>query len=371
VLFMLALLLTIARVYEGGVDDVAQQLGGASGVEVTSNGSSPVSVADVSASSGVRAVTSTEAVDLLLTGSSDRNALPSDVVGVGFDASFVGHGSPPLAERAPHLRSDDDAFALVARDPTKVIVGLDLDADAVSGFPETRPHVGDVVTVRDPVRGATRAVTIVGLARATRYNGVAHVFLAHAAVDDLTGSRSGANLLFVETAPGTNNDTLAAIIDGTHLSNGAYARSFVRLARESLSTQQQFLNVAAAYAGVGLVAVLAGISVLMTDRVRARRRQVAMLRALGFPGRTLRRASRVETLAIVLDGVLVGTLSGLLVANLLASSGRLGSSLSMSTPSVPLTVVVGAVVATSLLAATLAIRRASRLRPAIGLRDER
>src|SRR5262249_4994578 len=137
-LFTLALLLTIARVYERGIDDTARRLGGPSALEGTSNASSPVPVADVRADPPGQAVTEAAAVNLRLTTSSDATARPKDVIAVGFDDTFVGHGSPPLAERAPGLNSDDAVFGVVARDPTKVIVGVDLDADAVSGLPETR-----------------------------------------------------------------------------------------------------------------------------------------------------------------------------------------------------------------------------------------
>jgi ABC-type lipoprotein release transport system permease subunit len=328
-------------------------------------------VADVRSASGVAAVAEAAAVDLRLTTSPDATAMPEDATAVGFDDTFVGHGSPPLAERAPGLTSDDAAFRLVARDATKVVVGADLDADAVSGFVATRPHLGDVVRVRDPESGATRTLTVAGIAHATRYDGRPHIYLARSAVDTFSSTDAGSNLLFVQTTPGTNDDTLAAIIDGTHLQNGTYARSFVRLARETLSTREQFLDVAAAYAAVGLVAVLLGIAVLMTDRVRARRRQTAMLRALGFPRRSLVRASRIEALAIMLEGCFVGVLSGLLVAGLLVSSDRLGTSLSVAVPFASLSAVVIAVLAASSLAAGLATSRASHRLPAAALRDER
>jgi putative ABC transport system permease protein len=370
VLFTLALLVTIAHMYENDVDDAAHRLGGGSMVEITSNPENPVPVADVRNSDGVAEVAETAAASLRLDTKANPIAVPEEVVGVGFDNSFIGNGSPPLAARGAGMASDEAVYRLVAGDPTKVILGRDLDTDVVSGFPGGRPHVGDVVNVRDLATGTTRSLTVAGIAKTTRYNGVAHIYLSRSAVDGLVGGPAAANLLFVRTTPGTNDDTLAAIIDGTHLPNGAYARSFVRLARETLDAQQQFLNVAAGYAAVGLVAALIGIGVLMTDRVRERRGEIAMLRALGFRSRTIGRAFRVETLAIALEGTLLGAISGLLLANRLGTSGGLGAPLSFTVPLVQLLVIIAAVLATSLFAASIAARRAARLRPARALRND-
>jgi putative ABC transport system permease protein len=369
VLFTLALLVTIAHMYENDVDDAAQRLGGGSTVEITSNPENPVPVTDVRNSDGVATVAATAAASLRLDTKANPIAVPEEVVGVGFDNSFIGNGAPPLAARGG-VASDEAVYRLVAGDPTKVILGRDLDTDVVSGFPGGRPHVGDVVNVRDLATGSTRALTVAGIAKTTRYNGVAHIYLSRSAVDGLVGGTAAANLLFVRTTPGTNDDTLAAIIDGTHLPNGAYARSFVRLARETLDTQQQFLNVAAAYAAVGLIAALIGIGVLMTDRVRERRGEIAMLRALGFRSRTIGRAFRVETLVIALEGTLIGAISGLLLANRLGTSGGLGAPLAFTVPLVQLLGIIAAVLATSLFAASVAARRAARLRPAQALRND-
>ena len=110
-----------------------------------------------------------------------------------------------------------------------------------------------------------------------------------------------------------NASVLAAIIDGTHLQNGTYARAFVRLARESNSAQEQFLDISAGYAAVGLVAAIIAVGIVMIDRIRERRRQIASLRALGASAATMRRSVRIETGLIALAGMLSGVVCGLLL----------------------------------------------------------
>ena len=149
-------------------------------------------------------------------------------------------------------------------------------------------HVGDPVEVRDP-RHRRDPHVAASPGSSTRRGGPAPTtcIAARARRRRARGGAAPANLLYVETAAGTNNDVVAAIVDGTHLPNGAYARSFRRLASDTLSAQRQFLDIGAGYATVGLLADLAAMAVLMIDRVRERRRQIAMLRALGFRGRTV------------------------------------------------------------------------------------
>ncbi|HTD49560.1 MAG TPA: FtsX-like permease family protein, partial [Acidimicrobiia bacterium] len=361
-IFTLALLVTVGQLYRHDVDALARRLGGAAAVEVTSDATRPVPVRDVAQMPGVTRVTTTRSINAQLQDGPTTAPIPVAVV--GFDDSFIGHGSPPLVGR-----SDLSLFGRVARDPTTVIVGADLRADLPSGLPGTSLRVGDRVELRDPLTGTARTLTVAGLALATRWAGADHVYAAAAVADELAGGTAPTNLLYVEAA-GTNNDVLAAIIDGTHLPNGAYARSFRTLAVDTLSAQRQFLDVGAGYATVGLLADLAGIGVLMVDRVRARRRQIAVMRALGFQAGTLRRALRVEAAVIAAEGILAGLVTAVILAWRLGASGALGQHLAFSVPIGALCALAAAVVAASIVATNVPARRAGRLRPAGALRSD-
>ena len=187
-------------------------------------------------------------------------------------------------------RPDPSVYGAVAENPSTALVGADLNADRVSGFAAGRLRIGDRIIVRNQATGIARTLTVAGLVTPSRYGGSDHVYVARTVVDQLLGVGARPNLLFIETPPGVNDDVLAAVIDGTHLANGTYARSFRRLARESLSTRRQFLDISSGYTAIGLVAGLAGIAILMTDRVRERRDQISILPRLRLPGRDPRAA---------------------------------------------------------------------------------
>ncbi|MDQ1457215.1 MAG: putative transport system permease protein [Actinomycetota bacterium] len=385
VLFTLTLLITIRQLYGNDVRDLGRRLGGKSAIEIASNPVRPVPPRDVARLDGVTHVAAAAATRAQIqtalaapagTSAAGASADARDVTVVGFDDTFIGHGSPPLAgsasRRSGQQRGEPEAsiYRTVAGDPTRVLVGADLDADRLSGFPAGRLRIGDPITLRNPATGAMRTLTVGGLVAAARYGGSDHVYAARSVVDQLLGTRATSNLLFVETNEGVNNDVLAAVVDGTHLANGAYARSFERLARESVSTRRQFLDVSAGYAAIGLVAALAGVAIVMIDRVRERRRQISMLRAFGCRAATVSRACRVETAVIALEGTIIGTVCGLLITWRLSSNGGLGQRLPFDIPVILLLLIAAVVVATSVAAATVPARRAARLEPAAMLRAD-
>jgi putative ABC transport system permease protein len=364
-IFTLTLLVTIAQFYGHDVSSVARDLGGSAAIEVTSDATRPVPVGDVAGLAGVTHVTATSATDaqMLLGG-----GLPTPMTLVGFDGTFAEHGAPRVDGAAS--AAGDATMQQVATDPTKVIVGRDLDADEASGLPGAVLRVGERVRLRDPLTGITRAVTVAGLVNEARFAGSDHVFASQNLASQLNRGPAPMNLLYVQTAPGTNNDVVAAIVDGTHLPNGAYARSFERLANDNLSAQREFLGIGAGYATIGLLASLAGIGVVMVDRVRERRRQIAMLRAIGVRDSVMRRALRVESALLALRGTIIGLVAGSVLAWRLGAGDALGRHLPFSLPLVPIAVIVVAVVAASLIATSAPARRAGRLSPAAVLRGD-
>ncbi len=358
-LFMVTVLITVRGLYERDTNNLAHRMGGESSLEVTSNAAAPVSEADVARLPGVVGVKAATAIPAQLTtaGASQTR----DVTAVGIDDSWVNSSSPPLASSAA---TTADPYAVVVHDPSRVLVGADLYADAQSGFPRGVPHVGDHIQVFVPATGASRTLTVAGIVEAARYDGADHVYVARSVVDDLLGKPAVPNLLFVDTESSTNPSVLAAIIDGTHLENGTYARAFVRLAHDSNIAQAQFLDISAGYAAVGLVAAIIAIGIVMIDRVRERRRQLASLRALGASSALVRRSVRIEAALIAFTGMLSGVVCGVVLTWRFDRINAFTAARGVYVPWLPLAVAVVAVLIASVGAATAAARGMSRLQPA-------
>jgi len=110
--------------------------------------------------------------------------------------------------------------------------------------------------------------------------------------------------------------------------------------------------------------------VVMVRAVRERRRVIGVLRALGFRARTVRRAFLAESTFIALEGVVVGTVLGVLTTWLLYQNSPAFGTLTVAFPIAwgPIAVTVGATLLASLAATVLPARRAAGVRPALAVR---
>jgi putative ABC transport system permease protein len=185
---------------------------------------------------------------------------------------------------------------------------------------------------------------------------------------DLFGPRAVPDQLFVATKGGVDADAVAASLNGSFLANGAVAKSFHAIVDENLSRQQQFFKLMQGYLALGLVVGIAGLGVVMVRAVRERRRQVGVLRALGFEAGAVRSAFVTESGFVALEGIVIGTVLATITSWRLVGSGNFGTGLSFSIPWLPLLLLVVGTFAASLLATATPARQASRIRPAVALR---
>ena len=79
------------------------------------------------------------------------------------------------------------------------------------------------------------------------------------------------------------------------------------------------------YLALGLIIGIAGLGVVMVRAVRERRRQLGMLRAIGFSADTVRRAFLAEAAFIAAQGIVIGVALGLVTSyQMLTKSATLG-----------------------------------------------
>jgi putative ABC transport system permease protein len=124
------------------------------------------------------------------------------------------------------------------------------------------------------------------------------------------------------------------------------------------------------FMGVGLVAGLAAVGTLSTRAVVERRRQIGILRALGFTGRAVGLGLVVESCLLALLGSTLGVAVGLLVArDTVAFLTRQNGELRFAVPWEQLLATVLLTLLAAVLMTLLPARAASRLTPAEALRE--
>jgi putative ABC transport system permease protein len=373
VVFVLTLLISVSSALSSQQDQVAEDLAGTAAIEVESNPSDPLSADDVGAlpevtTVAIASLTTAEFPAPRANGTAGDEATATQVV--GFDETFIGHGSPKVTTRPDGATSDAAVYRSVLADPSAVLISAGFTPGGGDEGPGAGGdvHIGETITLRDPITGATHPLVVAGIVTEARYGGYDHVYVSRRGAEKIFGPRATSNLLYVTTTPGTDADDLAATINGRYLANGADANSFAELVSAEFAEQEQFLLLIDGYVGLGLLVGIAGLGVVMIRAVRERRHEVGVLRALGFRRVAVRRAFVTESSFIALEGITIGVVLALVTTWRLIEADVLGDDVAFAIPVLQLLPWVAGTLAVSLLATASPARQAARIRPAIALR---
>ena len=138
----------------------------------------------------------------------------------------------------------------------------------------------------------------------------------------------------------------------------------------SYTANQQLFRLMQGYLALGLLVGITGLGVLMVRAVRERRRTIGVLRALGVRATTVRRSFLAESTFIAVEGVVIGTVLGVVTTWVLYTNSPAFGTLSVPFPIawLAIAVTVGATLAASLLVTAAPARRAAHIRPAVAVR---
>ena len=283
----------------------------------------------------------------------------------GFDEGLLERGTPTLFRRDPSYETDADAFRAVLEDPTLAIVPEDF---LVAGVDTAMFQVGDEFTVYDPGTGDPRELTIAALADTDWLETGALV--ARDLTADLFGARDVDARFYLAVDDAADPERVAASVNASFLEQGADAKTFTTLAARGLQTLTGFIALLRGFLAFGLLVGIAGLGVVMVRAVRERRREIGMLRAMGFGAGLIRAAMLSEAGLIATQGTLIGAVLGLITTRqLLANSDDFGDvTIPFIVPWVGLLVIVALPLVASLAVTAWPASRAARIRPAIALR---
>lgn len=336
----------------------AQDLSGGFGVVVTANPSNPIPTAALEA---VRGVTRVAPMSYQVASFTRPESDPVDWPISGFDESLV--AAPPTLQDRGRYATDAEAWEAVRTDPS-LIIADQFFATPGAGPPPVGLEVGDRVEMLDRVSGERRTFTVAAIATDDYLTSGGYV--GQDTMDSIFGNRAVASRAFVG---GDDLDAVARRIRERFVANGADADTVRSQVDLLLSQNNAFFTLMQQFVGVGLVVGIAGIGVIMVRAVRERRRQVGVLRAIGFPKRTVAWAFIVEAAFVAIAGTLTGVAIALVsswgISNADAAWAR-GFEYGIAWREI--LVIVALAVVASLVAALLPARAASDIRPAVALR---
>jgi putative ABC transport system permease protein len=236
---------------------------------------------------------------------------------------------------------------------------------ATSGGPPTSAlAIGDTLTITDPVSGARRVLTVAALAENDYVQSGA--WYGYGGYRAVFGPRAVPSRFYVAADGPTS---VADAIRSKFIANGADADSIHDHIKTIVAENTGFFTLMQQFVAVGLIVGIAGIGVLLVRAVRERRREIGVLRAIGFQDRAVSRAFLIEAGFIAVEGVTIGVLVALIGSyGLVASGNNFARGFHWGVPWGEVAIIVTIALVTSTLIALWPARRAARIRPAVALR---
>jgi putative ABC transport system permease protein len=299
--------------------------------------------------------------------SAPSHPTPIDWPVSGFDRSFIQRGQPKLSAHLDSFPSDRDAWMFVLDSKDLAIVS-DFFLQEGGEPNQARVHLGDRITAFNTLTGDRREFTVAGLLSSDWLEQGAVVSAAVAR--EFLGAAAVSNRHFAELEEGQDPEQASRRLSGNLVQYGVKAETIESIIRLQLQQQEGFIRLMQGYLALGLVVGIAGLGVVMVRAVRERRRQIGMLRAMGFSRRVVRAAFLLEAGFVAVQGILVGAVLALVVSyQLTVNSDVFGEArLDFTVPWLPLGILLVVALTASLAATAAPANQASRIRPAVALR---
>src|SRR5579859_2664069 len=289
---------------------------------------------------------------------------PINVVAV--DDAFVAGIRTPLVGGAA------DAWRALSSRPGTAIIGAGLLRSVPNRLLVIDGEGADfrqvVLWLRD-TRGTERAVRVEAVGLADARGPFGNAVVVNGATLSAAGWPAPDNGgYYLSVPPGANARELAA---GVNLSAADLKASTIGDELRLVQGVRGLLNmILQGFMGVGLLAGVAALGTLSTRAVVERRRQIGVLRALGFTARAVSAGLLVESGVVALLGAGLGIGVGLFVAqSTVTFLSRLNPELVFEIPWDQIGLVLVISVGAALLMTILPARQAARLTPAEALRE--
>jgi len=366
------------------------EFGGGFQVRAGTSGAAPI--ADMA--SALRQTEGLAAEDFAVVGSQSVLAVEAAQAGTarpeetylvrGLDDSFLGHTTFPLGAVAHGYASSADVWRALRERPGLAVVDSSVVPRrdnfnfavrpdfALSGFYFDDGVFDPIpVDVRDRQTGRRVRLTVIGILSDSAPLEMAGISASQRTLERAFPGRVRPTIHYFALAPGIDAKSAAASLESAFLASGLEAESIQAVLDDMVQANLTFNRLIQGFMALGLVVGVAALGVISARAVVERRQHIGVLRAIGFSRRMVQAAFVLESSAVALTAIGVGTVLGLILAwNIVDDQRRQPSwsSLSLVVPWRDLLVIFAAVYAVALLATLLPAIRASRIRPAEALR---
>lgn len=273
---------------------------------------------------------------------------------LGVTQSFAEGNEYELAERAPGIASDRDAWLAVARGEGIIFPNFVMEEHGL--------RAGDRIMLDAAATGPREYV----IAGSVRSNFVFQTWLPADHVRAMGFPQT--TTVLVRVAGGADPNDVAHRLAAIYAQDGLTFTSIPEEAATISASIQALVLVFEGFLALGLFVGLAATGFLASRAVHERMRDIGTLRALGFEEADVRRAFMIESTLTTGIGLLIGTSVGLVVAHALFTRAIDDPTIAFRPPWLILALFAVAVLGLAALASRGPANRAAKLPPAIAVR---
>jgi len=207
----------------------------------------------------------------------------------------------------------------------------------------------------------TRTVTVSGLLNGVFFNGIVGTNKLLSSFGVGTGQ-----LGFVKVSSGVDPTTVSNILKKDFARIGMLTIPIAAIISAFVQIGNSFLGIFEAFLALGLVVGIAGLGIISIRSVVERRKEIGVLRAIGYRKNMILSAFLLENSYVALLGILIGIVLGIDLGYAIATSP--GSGLTFVIPWVSLLEIIAFSYGLAVLTTIGSSRRAARIPPAEALR---
>ena len=234
---------------------------------------------------------------------------------------------------------------------------------------ETLPEV--FILAQDPRTGKEQRLRVIGVLEQQAFYAGSGVLTSQEMVNSLLSLPVPPQSYMFQLKEGVDAETTAKALEKQFLENGMQAVALEEEIGDITSINVMINNLLQGFMGLGLVVGIAALGVIAARSVVERRRQIGVLRALGFQKSMVQLSFLLESSFIALLGIILGVALGAVLSIQIIDSMRdYFPAITYQIPWVNIVVVVIIAYGASLLTTYLPARQASRIYPAEALRFE-
>jgi len=222
---------------------------------------------------------------------------------------------------------------------------------------------GDTIVLTTP-DGTKYEKLVVGILDETFLNGVFLNEKEAAGTFNVTST----NILLIDLDEDVDSVQWSKDIQGAYTRYGLMVIPMDQIMEQIQSGMNQIFNLFIAFLGLGLVIGIAGLGIVTIRAIHERRREIGMIRAIGFKQRMVSSAFLTEALFITIIGIGIGITMGILIGVLIWQDGFKDMGFDFVVPWTRIVFITAITLAAAFLCTVVPARKASKVAPAEALR---